>query len=61
MIVVSLATQKLSPVPAHVLDAMNVSSQVGPIPERFLAATEFELANEAAAVSKAIEEGGQDD
>jgi sodium/proline symporter len=60
MIVVSLATQKIAPVPAHILDAMNVASQVGPIPERFFAATDFDLANEAAAVSKAIEEGGQD-
>jgi hypothetical protein len=46
-------------VPAHILDAMSVSSQVGPIPERFLAATEFDLANEAAAVSRAIEDDGQ--
>jgi Na+/proline symporter len=59
MIVVSLATQKLSPVPPHILDAMNVSSQVGPIPQRFLAATDFALANEAAAIGKALEEDGQ--
>ncbi len=56
MIVVSLATQKSSPVPAHILDAMDVSSLVGPIPERFLAASEFDLVNEAAAVAQAIKE-----
>ncbi len=61
MVVVSLATQKSSPVPAHILDAMDVSSQVGPIPGRFLSATEFDLTNEAAAVARAIEEDGQND
>ncbi len=61
MIVVSLATQKISPVPAHILDAMNVTSQVGPIPERFLGATDFDLVNEAAVVSKAIEGDDQDE
>ena len=60
MIVVSLATQKLSPVPPHILDAMDVASRVGPIPDRYLAATEFELANEAAAVGRALEEGRDD-
>jgi sodium/proline symporter len=57
MIVVSLATQKSSPVPAHVLDAMNVAAHVGPIPERFLTASEFGLANEAAAISDALGNG----
>lgn len=60
MIVVSLATQKTSPVPAHVLDAMNVAARIGPIPERYLGTTEFGLANEAAAIGKALEEGGSD-
>jgi sodium/proline symporter len=55
MIVVSLATQKISPVPPHVLDAMNVAAQLGRVPERFHAATEIGLANEAAAVGKVIE------
>ena len=58
MIVVSLATQKISPVPRHILDGMNVSAQVGPIPARYLDATEFGLANEAAAIANGLEEGG---
>jgi sodium/proline symporter len=56
MIVVSLATQKIAPVPAHILEAMNVAGDIGPIPERYLAATEFSLAGEAAAISKALGE-----
>jgi sodium/proline symporter len=61
MIVVSLATQKMSPVPPHVIDAMNVAAHVGPIPERFLAASGFDIANEAAAIGRAIEENGNND
>lgn len=57
MIVVSLATQSTSPVPPHVLDAMDVASRVGPIPERFFASSEFMLAGEAAQVGKALDEG----
>jgi sodium/proline symporter len=57
MIVVSLATQKISPVPPHVLDMMDVSAEVGPIPERYLPATDVGLANEAAAIGRKLEEG----
>jgi sodium/proline symporter len=59
MIVVSLATQKSSPVPPHVLEMMNVTAEVGPIPERFLGATDVGLANEAAAIGRKLEEGGE--
>ncbi len=58
MIVVSLATRKLSPVPPHILDAMDTCSQIGPIPQRFRGATDFALAGEAAAVDKALREAG---
>ena len=61
MIVVSLVTQRMSPVPPQVLDAIDVASHVGPIPGRFLAVTEFDLTGEAAAVSKALEEGPQNE
>ena len=57
MIIVSLATQKTSPVPAQALDAMNVAAHLGPIPERYLAGTEFGFANEAATISKALADG----
>ena len=59
MIVVSLATQKSSPVPPHVLDMMSVSAEVGPIPQQYLATTDVGLANEAAAIGRKLEEGGE--
>jgi sodium/proline symporter len=57
MIVVSLATQRISPVPPQVLDMMHASAQVGPIPERYLAATDAGIANEAAAIGRKLQEG----
>ncbi|MDX1405838.1 MAG: sodium/proline symporter [Woeseiaceae bacterium] len=60
MIVVSLATQKISPVSAHVLDAMDVCARIGPIPERF-DESQFSIVNEAAAVDKALEEERRDE
>ena len=59
MIVVSLATQKSSPVPPHVLEMMNVTEEIGPIPERYLATTDAGLANEAAAIGRKLDEGGE--
>ncbi len=59
MIGVSLATQKSSPVPAQVLDMMNVAAEVGPIPERYLATTDPGLANEAAAIGRKLDEGAE--
>ncbi len=56
MIVVSLATQKILPVPPHILDAMDTCSRIGPIPQRFQGATDFALAGEAAVVAKAWRE-----
>jgi hypothetical protein len=55
MFVVSLATQKFSPVPAYIQDAMQVTTTVGPIPKRFLTATEFGLTQEASAIDKALD------
>ncbi len=57
MIVVSLATQKSSPVPPQVLDMMHASAQIGPLPERYLAATDVGIANEAAAIGRKLQEG----
>ena len=61
MFVVSLATQKISPVPEYIQDAMQVTTTVGPIPKRFLLATEFGLTQEAAAIGKALEGDPRDD
>jgi len=55
MFVVSLATQKISPVPEYIRDAMQVTTTIGPIPKRFLSATEFGLTQEAAAIDRALE------
>jgi hypothetical protein len=46
-------------VPPHVLDMMNVAAEVGPIPERYLATTDAGLANEAAAIGRKLDEGGE--
>lgn len=54
MIAVSLATQKVAPVAPHILEAMDNADRVGPIPERYLRATDFSLGPEAAEVGRAI-------
>lgn len=54
MIVVSLATQKLSPVPAYVHEAMDEAANVGAIPAKFLAAADAGLASEAAVVDATL-------
>ena len=54
MIVVSLLTQKVAPVPAGILEVMDEAAAIGPIPKRLLAATDETLAPEAAAIRRAI-------
>ena len=54
MVVVSLATQKASPVPAHIVEAMGEADAIGPIPKRLLAATDFSLTPTAVEVDKMI-------
>jgi sodium/proline symporter len=53
MIVVSLLTQKVSPVPAYVHEVMDEAAVVGPIPSRLLAAADTSLAPEASAIAAA--------
>ncbi len=60
MYVVSMATQKSSPVPADVLEMMSDSAVVGPIPAHYLAAADVSLTREAAAISQAINGGHED-
>ena len=50
MIVVSLLTQRLSPVPAWVQEVMDEAAVVGPIPPHMLAGADFSLAPEARAI-----------
>ena len=54
MIVVSLLTQKVAPVPAGILEVMDEAAAIGPIPKRLLAATDETLAPEAAAIRRAM-------
>lgn len=56
MFVVSMLTQKSSPVPEYVREAMAVSASIGPIPQRFHAATDFALTREAVVIARTIEE-----
>jgi sodium/proline symporter len=60
MVVVSLATQKIAPVPRHILEMMSDSAVVGPIPARYLVAVDTNISREAAAVSKIIDGGHED-
>jgi hypothetical protein len=59
MIVVTLVTQKIAPVPAYIHEVMDEAATVGRIPPRFLAATNSDLTNEAVAVDAALSKGGQ--
>ena len=54
MIVVSLLTQRLSPVPAWVQEVMDEAAVVGPIPPHMLAGADFSLAPEARAIDAAL-------
>jgi sodium/proline symporter len=61
MVVVSLATQKVSPVPANILALMTETATVGPVPQRILAAADATLINEAAVIDGALNGGSPDD
>jgi len=54
MIVVSLLTQKIVPVPAYVHEIMAEAATVGPIPKRLLAASDSSLGPEATAIEAAL-------
>jgi hypothetical protein len=60
MFVVSLLTQKISPVPAYITGVMTEAATIGPLPKPLLAATDSALAPEAAAVDAALEKNGDD-
>jgi sodium/proline symporter len=61
MIVVSLATQKIAPVPGYIHEVMDEAATVGPIPGRLLAATDASLGPEASAIDKAMYRGKRND
>ncbi len=61
IIVVSLLTQKIAPVPAHVREIMDEAATIGPIPRRLVAASDMSLGPEAAAVDAALNGGRGND
>ena len=61
MIVVSLATQNVAPVPAYIREVMDEAGTVGPIPGRLLAATDTSLGPEASAIDKAMNRSSRND
>ncbi len=56
IIVVSLLTQKMSPVPQHILDAMDETAKLGPVPPEMLASADTDLANAANGVKKKLDD-----
>ena len=61
MIVVSLATQKIAPVPAFIHEVMDEAAVIGPIPKQLLAAADTSLGPEASAIDDAINGGARDE
>jgi sodium/proline symporter len=57
IVVVSLATQRRSPVPPHVLAAMEETARLGPIPERLIALSDFALRPEAEEIESMLRDG----
>jgi sodium/proline symporter len=55
MVVVSLSTQKLAPVPAHVLAAMEETTRVRPIPKSMLGMAEFAQSPEAVEIASFLD------
>jgi hypothetical protein len=61
MIVVSLLTQKIAPVPEHIARVMDEAATVGPIPAGMQAGADVTLGPEAAAIDNATREARRDD
>ena len=60
MVVVSLLTQKIAPVPAYIKEVMSEAATIGPIPKVLLAAADSGLVPEARAVDAALGRDGDD-
>jgi len=61
MIVVSLATQKIAPVPAYIQQVMDEAAVVGAIPGKMLAEFDTSLGPEATAIDTATRKGARDE
>jgi sodium/proline symporter len=55
IIVVSLATQSISPVPGHIVTVLEETGKVGPIPKQLLAGSDFALSPEAEQIESILE------
>jgi sodium/proline symporter len=60
IVVVSLATQRSSPVPTDVLAAMEETARVGPIPETLIAMSDFALRPEAGEIESMLRDGEEE-
>jgi sodium/proline symporter len=60
IVVVSLATQRSSPVPTDVLAAMEETARVGPIPETLIAMSDFALRPEAEEIESMLRDGEEE-
>jgi len=59
IVVVSLATQRLAPVPAHIAAALEETAEVGPIPKELLAMSDFALSPEAGEIRSFLDGKGE--
>ena len=50
MVVVTLLTQKIAPVPSHIVEVMEEAASLAPLPRRVIAGADLSLAPEAAAI-----------
>jgi sodium/proline symporter len=55
IVVVSLATQRVAPVPRHIVAALEETAEVGPIPNEMLAMSDFALSPEAAEIQSILD------
>ncbi len=60
MIVVSLLTQRVSPVPLHIVAAMDAAAQLGPVPKRLARNADASLALEATEIQRALDRDGNE-
>jgi len=58
MIVVSLATQKIAPVPPEVVQAMNIAQELGPVPRDLINASDTAMSSEAMMISRELASHG---
>jgi sodium/proline symporter len=60
IVVVSLATQRVAPVPKHIVAALEEAAEVGPIPKELLARSDFALSPEAGEIRAILDREGEE-